>query len=444
MLTQIRSETANKMRGKLDALAQVTQSELGREWLLKALHPTDPTIGGVGIPDGTASDTVCLELTTSVTVGAGTLSAPPVGPWGAKVVLTPHMLPGSIYPTEGAAGAAIMDIRYPLFTGASPNADYSKLWGLAEAWRLCAQSVTIHLDANSTKDSGTVVAAQQVTKPAVIFQGMSATGKVNCPIIYFQKASDNPGYTQLMSLPRAYQANLREGLYMPLKLSSTCQHWNSFRESCMLADESAFIIDAAGWQLQPAGVVPWPFGGITPPVRSAVNNDVTGAVMAAFMGDNWGHIALSGIDPASAVVFKFRTILEMKVQASSVYAPHMKPAAHPDHLAIDNYFAILRGMPDAYPADYNDAGKIMSVIGRAIRVVSPYLKFVPGVGPALDKMADPVSKILVEVGKNTSDARKAFKQKNPNAGKKAQRKAVAKSVTKKAAEKAVRALVAAT
>jgi len=443
MLAQIRNESGNKLRGKLDALSQVASTELGREWLLKALHPTDPTIGGVGIPDGTATDTVCLELTTTLTVGPSTLSVVPVTPWGADVVLTPHQMPGAIIPNGGAAAAASMDVRYPALSGVNEIADLGKLAGLAEAWRLTAQSVTIHLDANSTKDSGTVVAAQQVVKPVIYFPGMSTSGRIQPPIIMFTD-SDKPTYTQLMSLPRAYQSNLREGLYMPLKLSSTAQHWMSYREVVVLSQESAWSHNAQGGQLAAAQTAAWPFYGVTGPIRSAVNNDITAYPISNFMGDTWGFISLSGIDPGSSVVFKFRSCIELKVQANSTYAPHLKPAAFPDAHAIDNYFSILRAMPDAYPADYNDAGRIMGVIGKAVRTVAPFLKFVPAVGPTLDKMAGPVSDILTKVGKDATEARKQYKAKNPNATKKQVRKATAKKVLQTNAAKAATALAKAT
>jgi len=429
------------MGGRLASLAQVTSTELGREWLVKALNPTEPSIAAVGMPDGTAVDTVCLELTTSFTVNASTMGFTPASPlsapWGMKVLLTPHMIPGSIIPLEGASSAAPIPVRYPIFENADIRADYSNLTSLAEAWRLCGQSVTIHLDANSTKDSGTIVAAQQVTKPQVMFPGMSATGYMQYPLLYFQEGTvdhaDNPDYTTIMALPRAYQSNLRTGLYMPLKLNSTCQHWSSARESVIMTaqDSLAGSPSLGGLSLTTAALGPYPFPhyAFRGPIRSALNNTITGWTSAGFLGDTWGHIAVSGVDPSSGVVLKFRSLLELKVQARSSYAPHMRPAPFPDHMAIQNYFTIVRELPDAYPADYNDAGKIMGVIGKAIRTVSPFLTFIPGVGKALTAAAGPISGALITMGKDATEARKAFKAKGGK-GKRNRRRAVAGAVAK--------------
>lgn len=438
------------MKSHLEPLWKAVTTEAGKEWLTKALNPTEPSIASVQMPDGTASDTVAIELTMTQTIGAASMGISITQPWGAKILLTPHMYPGVIIPDEGAFAAMPIPFRYPIFSATSPSQDYSKLLQIAEAWRLCGQSVTIHLDANSTKDSGTIVAAQMVTKPGVVFPGMSATGCSQYPLVYFSEGSathlDNPAYSEIMALPRPYQANLRQGLYMPLKLSSTCQHWCSMRESVLHVANDSLAGLPAGLQLSTAspGAHPFPFYVSAGPVRNATNNEITGGALSPpFMGDTWGHIAVSGIDPDSSLVFKFRSLLEMKVQAKSSYAPHMRPAPLPDKRAIDNYFTIVRELPDAYPADYNDAGKIMGVIGKAIRTVTPFLNVVPGAGKALTAMADPVSKILIEAGRATSEARKAYKAQGGKGGKK-QRRAVLAKVAQQAASAGAKAALAST
>lgn len=421
------------MRGKLEQISLLAQTEAGREWLLKALHPTEPSIAAVGLPDGTASDTVCIELTMTTTLNESTLGGAFASPWGGKILLTPHMYPGAFIGTEGAIAVAPRPFKYPLFTGSTAAGDYSKLLTIAEAWRLCGQSVTIHLDANSTKDSGTIVAAQMVTKPLVLFPGSSSTGHMQRPLVAFAEGAlyhqDNPSYDELMALPRAYQSNVRTGLYMPLKLSNTSQHWCSMRESIISTALDSLTSASEGWQLSAAmpGAFPFPFYADNGPYRVAANNDIHGYPTAPYMGDNWGHIAVSGLDPGSGLVVKFRSLLELKVQASSSYAPHMRPAPFPDVRAIENYFTIVRELPDAYPADHNDAGRILGVIGKAIKMVSPFLNVVPGVGPTLSQMAPQVSKILVETGKSATEARKKFNAAGGGT-KKQRRRAVARAV----------------
>jgi hypothetical protein len=49
-----------------------------------------------------------------------------------------------------------------------------------------------------------------------------------------------------------------------------------------------------------------------------------------------------------------------------------------DQVALDTYFAIARELKDAYPADYNDLGKIWDAISAASKKALPFLKKVPG------------------------------------------------------------------
>jgi hypothetical protein len=49
-----------------------------------------------------------------------------------------------------------------------------------------------------------------------------------------------------------------------------------------------------------------------------------------------------------------------------------------DCRALDTYFAIARELKDAYPADYNDLGKIWDIISRVGKKVLPVLKVMPG------------------------------------------------------------------
>jgi hypothetical protein len=50
-------------------------------------------------------------------------------------------------------------------------------------------------------------------------------------------------------------------------------------------------------------------------------------------------------------------------------------------MALDAYYAISRELKDAYPADYNDLGKIWDVIKKAAVNTLPLLRHVPYVGP---------------------------------------------------------------
>jgi len=78
------------------------------------------------------------------------------------------------------------------------------------------------------------------------------------------------------------------------------------------------------------------------------------------------------------LVFNWRVGFEIQANPSSSLSPylHLSPAYDP--VAIADYFRISRELKDAYPADYNDLGKLWDVIKR---VASFALPVISGMGP---------------------------------------------------------------
>lgn len=388
-----------------------SSSEDGARWLLKALHPAEPSISAVRLPDGSAMDTVAVETCLTHTLSPVAAASQP---WGAQMTLLPHptcLL--EIYPTDGASADIPYTLRNTLFatvlTGTYPaDTDIANLMTVAEEWRLTSMSVTIHLDANATKDSGTIVAAHVPVKPNLLnYSVTTGAGTVlgAYPAVWFDadatgKGADAPTYDQLLQMPRAYQSNLRTGLYMPLKLSNTSQHWHSRREVCKLTLGSQWsgltTINSGNCPyLNNTTKVPtWPNWDVTPATRQVSDSNLGGGLMSGFLGDNFGRIIVKNVDPSSAVVIKIKCGLELKVQPTSPQAVHLQKAPALDPVAIGSYFQIIRQLPDAYPADYNDGGKILGLISKAIKFLQPVLPFVPGVGGLLSTAAGPVASLV--------------------------------------------------
>lgn len=385
------------MRGKVESFSLPAATEEGAKWMLKALHPAEPSIAGIAMPDGTSYDTVPIELSYTSTIGPATLGTIPSA-WGADITLMPHPIcPVTIIPTGGASPlAASIDMRVPMFSGVNFDNDFTVLGNIAEAWRLCALSVTCHLDATATTDSGTVAAAQQVSKPNLCCFGGGATlGHTHVPYVAYNTASDYPDYDQLMQLPRSYQANVRQGFYMPLKLTQTSQHWYSQRELMGLVHLGNMTyagVSNGTWTLGTATTPAYPYYNLSP--MKCSGGDQIGGTTPAMMGDNWGHASVIGLNPASSLVFKVKMVLELKVQCTSTYAPHLKPPPPRDAVALDNYFKIVRELADCYPADYNDGGKILKTISSVIKSISPYLSLIPGYGSLIGAAAGPVTGLL--------------------------------------------------
>lgn len=407
-ITPISAE-ANLLRSKIEALGLVSSTDTGARWLLKALHPAEPSVSNVKLPDGCSQDTVAVE--TCMTYSLKPTSSTN---WGAQMTLLPHptcMM--DIYPTEGASLVLPSTIRNPLFQAAAPDDDLGSLIAIAEEWRMTSMSVTMHLDANATTDSGTVVAAMIPVKPNVeFFSGLNTTGTVYCsaPTLWFNP-SDYPTYTQLLQMPKAYQANLRTGIYMPMRLSNTSQHWKGFQHRVKLINPSVLTLTnsyGVGYVNATTATPAYPNWDLSA-MRNA-SGVPNGAAMASFLGDNFGRICISNVAPTSAVVIKIKLGLELKVQPTSSHAVHLSAAPPIDQAALASYFAIIRQLPDAYPADYNDGGKILSYISKAIKAVAPFLKVMPGVGGLIGTASDAVVPLL-DYGVAKLSGRKQKKQK---------------------------------
>lgn len=63
------------------------ETEVGKEFALKCLHPSDPTASCVGVPDGGCLPTFMHNYQYTYTIGTTDPSKPT---WDADVVIIPH------------------------------------------------------------------------------------------------------------------------------------------------------------------------------------------------------------------------------------------------------------------------------------------------------------------------------------------------------------------
>lgn len=83
-------------------------------------------------------------------------------------------------------------------------------------------------------------------------------------------------------------------------------------------------------------------------------------------------------------MFYFRCGWEMQPLPGTNLVSFAKSSPPFDQRAISSYFAISRELKDAYPADYNDLGKILEVIKSAARVALPVASMIfPAARPVL-------------------------------------------------------------
>lgn len=378
------SAEANLLRAHVDSLGAAGSTSEGKAWCIKALHPAEPTIEHVAIPDGCPTDTVRLSLTYSTTVSLPTAAAN----WDLNLTLVPSPTAPICIETVGVGGS-ISSFRTPFFAGsADANMDYAYLSNMFSSWRLTHQSLTGHLDANATTDTGSVAATLFPLRPTMLLTGgRAAEGYFHQPpVACFE---DSPTYAQIMQMPRSYQNNLRKGFYLPLKLSNTHQHWRHRGDNMSVIRHNSVLVDGpvinGDVHLPGANVASWPFPDI---LSAAVAAGVfVGGQTPSLLNDYCGLICCRNISPSSSIVLKLKLGLEGRVRPASTQTPFLRPAAPCDTLAMSSYYAVCSQLEDCYPAEWNDNGKLLGAISRGLGKIAPFLSAIPGYGGVLGPVA---------------------------------------------------------
>lgn len=381
---EINKSTANTqlLKNILSSFGDVGTTEAGRAFCIKALHPSDPTTEVQGVPDQTAFGTVMLNLQQTFSL---TTPDPANDTWEGSIYLYSNPAAACTYYTYGL-GEDIQvahGVQPNTTLGATVGEAVDNVLGAFERWRSVYYGATIYLDAPSVANQGSVVSVQypiaaHVTYPSVtravapdILVGHSIQGVVNYQL------EDTPQYETVTQMPNSYSGQFRDGLYVPLKLDSNHAAWHDRRDLVM--DESSTTPVDTRTKNLPSSASEI-FTGLSPGLESAWM-DTTGH----FKGDlNFlpssplaSAVCFTGISKDATVRLVIRSGFEFQPQPGSPYSTFVKQSPGYDRLALDQYFMISRHLKDAYPAEYNDQGKLWDVIKRAASLASPFLGMLP-------------------------------------------------------------------
>jgi hypothetical protein len=194
---------------------------------------------------------------------------------------------------------------------------------------------------------------------------------------------DRPNFLVSQGMPNAYFARSREGAYVPLKLTETCQEWVSDADRVCTANLTKFsgAPNDFTYVLPTTGTIS---GFPHHTMIAAYYNGITQAEgsqgTSPMLNGTWANICARNLSVSTSFTFFVRCGIEMQVQPSSSLAPQLAISPVYDPMALDAYFAIARELKDGYPSDYNDLGKIWDAISAAAKRVLPTLKKVPGFG----------------------------------------------------------------
>lgn len=387
-------------------------TDSGRNWCLKALHPSDPLTEVLGIPDEDCVPTAFVNYQSTFTINAPVGLTTPA--WKFDACLIPHPI-GQMYVRTASVDDAVsfqFNHLNPQISGATHSDKFTSFCASYERWRLAYMAVTVYQDAPALANQGTIVVCQPPVQPRRVNLGMSTipytdpTRAPACcmPHLDLYDQYDFPEYDRSQSMPNSYFARSDAGCYVPLKLTTTCQRWHSTDEAVMVAGDNRSLIPNELPILQRSGAVvilgvptladlppagAFPFPSLCPATR--VNTvSVSGRTSTAMVvgettsdmcNDVWAHISARNLSPSCNYSFFVRAGYEVQVCPSSQMSPQLRLSPPSDELALKHYFSIARELKDGYPADYNDLGKLWEVIKNAANAVLPAVKAMPVIGP---------------------------------------------------------------
>lgn len=444
----------NKLKEVLNTKASTFgATEEGAAWCIKALHPSDPMVDVEGIPDESAVPSMFLNFQSTRTLSPQTGAT---GTWRCDGQLVPHPLSFGWVQSVDSVGPQDLGFRNVQISPESADPtpatwiDMVNAWDSAYTrWRLAYMSITIYQDGPALANQGTVVACQKPVNPALRHQhvfnvnvdAFTYDNDISYPPSFYLAPHDSPNYDTSQAMPNAYFGKSKDGLYMPLKLTRTHQKWHSRSDYVMQAfDQPMLPFDYAvnpglsgqypvysSGSAYAYGVRPF-FGTNCSHVSEGPGyRELVGLPIPDFCNDNWGDFSFRNMSVESSLSFFIRAGFEVQLQPASIMAPHLQISPTADELATATYFRIARELKDAYPADYNDLGKIWKVISSVAKTVAPALNFIPGVGPILARAVPMVAGAGDAIASSVSRAKGPTKGNVASATDKARAKAIVKN-----------------
>jgi len=313
-------------------------------------------------------------LTISPNAGATT-------PWSFEASLLPHPLNFmvcDVFDSVQPSGHYVScpNVQIP---GATHADRYVAFRELFQRWRLAYMSVTAYQDGPDLANQGTICVSQPPVQPLTGYAQMRDHGFAGGLTTGYTD-EDYPRFETSQSMPNAYIAKSRDGAYVPLKLTKTCQDWKSEADSVYLTHFKIVRDSTYEWYTLPFGNPGevWPHVDLVPRYHYGGEDIDAGILTSPMLSGNFAHISGRNLSNSTSFTFYIRCGIEGQVSPRSSLAPQLKLAPPQDTLALDTYFSISRELKDGYPAAYNDLGKLWDVISGVARRIIP---LIPVTGP---------------------------------------------------------------
>lgn len=362
----------------------------GRSFVLKSLHPADSEIKSTRAPGGMMPS---LALSCDM---IDTIPFPP-NAVSCAIIQTPNiMFPASLvfYDINDNyvdhyiwANAALGGNAHPIHAPTLWSSIISGLTNLDSkivAYRTTAQSITCDVIAPAVANQGTITSAQfremPLTASPCEMDMSSAPPKIlqATDVWYYNEA---PSHAQLLMGTSAYTAKAVEGFYQPLKLTKF--KWVNVNDAVMFLTDANVdrVCDSVARNFT-LGNYPIYFNALTPDpkVTEPMSKPSDHTVGLTYIEGTAGN-------PQVSLRIRLRQVCEIVPKLGGVYAPLAEAPLPPDELCFKMLKEIGGKMKDAYPASYNDWGKIkdkiLSIGKGVLKFADPILdvmSFVPGAG----------------------------------------------------------------
>lgn len=286
-----------------------------------------------------------------------------------------------------------------------------------EAHRLIGMGVTAYQDGPALANQGTLTAAQWEvarTKYYPTTHLSVANGAASRRIVRFQNG-DYASYASSQHMPNAYFGESKDGCYLPLRLSHDSQKWVT--DADLEYNGGAMVFNGLDIPVgdMPTGFPPY-IAARVPGLSLSVPGYLSGDMVYRPLNGIWGGISARNLSTQTSFAFYVRMTVECRVTPNSMLAPQQSMSPPYDPIALASYFRISRELKDAYPADYNDLGKLWSVIKAAAKVVGPVLGAIPGpVGLVGGAITSGISAVDAIIGASRGKGSKSAPRDRPPA-----------------------------
>lgn len=377
---------AAPMRSAIDELVggrPLGETEVGKAWCLKALHPAETTVISSPMPtrETRSFATVAFQQLNLLEMPA---AYDPAKTYDLTIYF--HRDPTLLFSYKFAQVGAADVTGYVHSTQMANGTHYQEHMAYrsnCERFRLTSSSISAYFDGASETDQGHLVCGQTDLPRLVVPLLVPGTDlPVNdygarLPLCFYQ--DDPPLMPQILQATRPYQGAANKGVYCPSKLQELGR-WITTNQSFMMPGSSTSTTGSTG------GTYPFSelgggsyfadqpysdFYGTFPYMVPAGGGSVPRTFAQA--DSTLTSIFFTGVASTSTVRVTCRWTIDMIVRPGTVYAPFVKMPPVEDLGALRMYAEISRRLQDGYPSSYNNLGFLLPLISKIAGTIGPMI-----------------------------------------------------------------------